>query len=131
MGGWEGTSTAVDAASHGTHDTDVNSPHPPRMPFQLLERRTVSRKTQNDGRLEISPAAAARLGRLPEGLRVELTGRTSPATLDRMACTCRAEGKAHEHYFIQSELLRELATGAEVDLSVDTQFSLIAVRPTQ
>jgi hypothetical protein len=101
------------------------------MAFQPLERRTVSRKTPKDGRLEISPGAAARLGRLPEALRVELTGRTSPATLDRMACTCAGAGNAHEHYFIQSELLRELATGAEVDLSVDTQFSLIAVRPTQ
>ena len=101
------------------------------MSFRHLERRTVSRKTQRDGKLEITRAAAARLGQLDNGLQVEMSGRTAPATLDRMTCKCDKSEQPHEHYFVQSDLLRELVAGSEVDLSLDAACSLISVREAE
>ena len=94
----------------------------------FLERRTVSRKTPRDGRLEITKSAATRLARSTPPLRIEIAGRSAPATVDAMTCTCRGADTPHEHYFVTSELLKELAVGSEVDLSVEASGDLITVR---
>jgi hypothetical protein len=94
----------------------------------FLERRTVSRKTPRDGRLEITGAAAARLAHGGATLRIEVAGRSAPATVDTMTCTCRGGEHPHEHYFVQSQLLKELTVGSEVDLTVNASGDVITVR---
>lgn len=94
----------------------------------LHERRTVSRKTPRDGKLEITRSLASRLDGVRSALRVEVAGRTAPATLDAMTCTCGGHDAPHEHHFVQSELLKELTVGSEVDLSVDASGGVITVR---
>jgi hypothetical protein len=94
----------------------------------LLERRTVSRKTPRDGKLEITEGAARAL--FPLGtLRVVWQGQQAPATVATMACTCRGVDNPHEHYFVQSELLKALEVGAEVDLSLNADDEMLAVTP--
>src|SRR4051812_19743808 len=85
----------------------------------LLERRTISRKTAGDGRLEITKVAASKLGAPGDELPVDADGRRPDATLGTMDCTCRGADKPHVHYFIQSDVLKGLAAGAEVDLDFD------------
>ena len=82
----------------------------------LLERRTVSRKTPGDGRLEISPGAAERLRSVGGALQVEVAGTSAPAVVETMACTCRKVGQAHEHHFVVSELLKSLREASEVEV---------------
>ena len=84
----------------------------------LLERRTVSRKTPGDGRLEITKQAAARLQDLGE-LRLDVDGERATATLGTMTCTCRGAEKPHEHYFLESAALKRLTPGAEVGLEIE------------
>src|SRR5688500_1046889 len=82
----------------------------------LLERRTVSRKTPGDGKLEISRGAAEELrGRAP-ALEVELHGARAPGHVETTTCTCAKVGAPHEHYFLTSELLRSLPASADVEL---------------
>jgi hypothetical protein len=82
----------------------------------LLERRTVSRKTPGDGRLEITHAVAEELrGRAP-ALEVELHGARAPGHVETMACTCAKSGAPHEHHFLTSELLKSLHPAADVEL---------------
>ena len=93
----------------------------------LLERRTVSRKTPRDGKLEITKRAAAALLPLQGVLRVSWQGADAPATIDTMRCTCRGNENPHEHYFVQSEVLKTLEVGAEVDLRLDAGDELLTV----
>jgi hypothetical protein len=85
----------------------------------LLERRTVSRKTPGDGRLEITKRAAIRLRDLGHAFEVELGGERTPATLESMTCTCRDDATPHAHYFLQSSTFTQLSPGTEVDLELD------------
>jgi hypothetical protein len=86
----------------------------------FLEQRTVSRKTQHDGRLEISPAVAAQLAAFGDSLRVSSGGRSAEARTQSMACTCaKGEGSGHLHHFIEADLLRELEPGSDVSLALD------------
>ena len=95
---------------------------------ELLERRTVSRKTPRDGKLEITKRAAGVL--LPLGaLRVTWQGEQAPAAVATMACTCRGSDKPHEHYFVQSELLKALEVGADVDLSLNAGDEMLTLTP--
>jgi hypothetical protein len=97
----------------------------------VLARSTVSRKTPRDGRLEITKDVAARLAIRSDGLRVVLTGRTAPAHLDSMTCTCRGGDQPHEHHFVQSDLFKELPVGVDVDLSVNPDDNVITVRDVE
>jgi hypothetical protein len=93
----------------------------------LLERRTVSRKTPGDGRLEITKRAAARLGDLGRSLEVDIGGERKGATLETMTCTCRGEEKPHQHYFLESAALKRLTPGAEVGLELDSTAGVVRV----
>lgn len=81
-----------------------------------IDRRTVSRKTPRDGKLEISEAAAARLAAIGPAVAVEWNGATEPAELSTFSCTCGNAGGPHDHHFLQSAILASLPVGAEVDL---------------
>jgi hypothetical protein len=86
----------------------------------LLETLVVSRKTPRDGKLDISVAAAARLGRLRPDLRVLALGREGAASTETFTCTCgKRGGGSHIHHFLASELFKGLAEGAEVTLELD------------
>src|SRR5688572_30992075 len=76
---------------------------------EVLERRTVSRKTARDGKHEITPETAARLRALSLPLDVIVDGVVDRATVVPMACTCRPE--PHEHWFIEATALRALEAG--------------------
>jgi hypothetical protein len=91
----------------------------------LLERRTVSRKTPGDGRLEITKRAAARLRDLGQALELDVGGERTSATLGTMTCTCRGAENPHEHYFLESPALRQLTPGSEVDLELDPDLGLL------
>jgi hypothetical protein len=93
----------------------------------LLERRTVSRKTPGDGRLEITKRAAGRLDRLGGPIELDVLGERGPATLGTMPCTCRGGDTPHVHYFLESAALKQLAPGSEVDLDVDAERKVVRV----
>jgi hypothetical protein len=88
-----------------------------------LETRTVSRKTPGDGRLEISDATAARLREwLPAAeFALHVNGAAGRGRLEVMPCGCDKAATAgrHEHVFVEGELLRTLAPGCRVGVSVD------------
>ena len=86
---------------------------------RYLERRTVSRKTPGDGKLEITKVAAAGLEPLGHEFRVVVRDRAGDAHLGTMPCTCRGDDNPHVHYFVESDLFRTLTPGATVDLVVD------------
>lgn len=85
----------------------------------LIERRTVSRKTPGDGKLEITKVAASALESLGDHFAVLVDTREGDARLGSMPCTCRGGDTPHVHYFVESALLRTLAAGTEVDLTLD------------
>jgi hypothetical protein len=95
-----------------------------------LDRRTVSRKTPRDGRLEISPGAAARLGEIGSVLRAEWSGATGPANLVSMSCTCGGAEAKHDHYFLESAVLRTLPVGQEVDLALESSTVRVVMTPS-
>ena len=65
---------------------------------------------------------------LPLGaLRVSWQGEQALATVATMACTCRGSDNPHEHYFVQSELLKALEVGAEVELSLNAVEEMLTV----
>lgn len=84
-----------------------------------IERRTVSRKTPGDGKLEITKVAAGRLGPLGTEFALAVDDKRGRGSLGSMPCTCRGGDKPHVHYFVESDLLRSLAAGSEVDLFLD------------
>ena len=83
---------------------------------EVLEVRTVSRKTARDGKHEISVATASRLGALPTPLRLVVDGVADRGSVAAMPCTCRPE--AHEHWFIEAPALRALEAGREATTSL-------------
>jgi hypothetical protein len=91
------------------------------------ERRTVSRKTPADGKLEVSPEAARRL---PAAARFPLTldGEAGEGSLVSFPCTCRAE--PHLHYFIEGEMLRALSPEREVIVRIAAGGRAVAVERT-
>jgi hypothetical protein len=93
----------------------------------LLERRTVSRKTPNDGRLEITKPSAAKCEALGASFHVELDDVRDRARLGTMQCTCRGADHPHVHYFIESGAFRRLVPGAAVDLELDVARRTIFV----
>jgi hypothetical protein len=84
-----------------------------------IERRTVSRKTPGDGKLEITKVAAHRLESLGARFPMVVDDRAGDARLASMPCTCRGDDVPHVHYFIESDLLRALPVGSAVDLLLD------------
>ena len=84
-----------------------------------IERRTVSRKTAGDGKLEITKVAAGRLESLGNRFALVVNRQEGEGTLGTMPCTCRGGDEPHVHYFVESDLLRSLAAGSVVDLSVN------------
>ena len=96
-----------------------------------LERRTVSRKTANDGRLEITKRAAEKFSALTGSFDVDVSGARSRASLGTMECTCRGADNPHVHYFIQSPALQALAAGDEVDLDLDVETGVVRVDPAK
>ena len=95
-----------------------------------IDRRTVSRKTPRDGKLEISPAAATRLRELPGQLRVEWGGEAAPATIVSMSCNCGGSEQQHEHYFLESEIFRTLPVGEDVDVALESGVVHVAMTPS-
>jgi len=95
----------------------------------LLERRTVSRKTPNDGKLEISRATADAVSPLGPRLTVEWRGTDAPAAVVTMACTCAKGAGQHQHLFLESDLFRTLEAGSEVDLSLEQGTDRLSVTP--
>jgi hypothetical protein len=93
---------------------------------EVLEQRTVSRKTARDGKHEISAETAARLRTLSLPLHVSVDGVTDTATIVPMPCTCRPE--AHEHWFIEASALRSLEAGREVTTSLAADGRTIDIR---
>jgi hypothetical protein len=86
---------------------------------RAIERRTVSRKTPADGKLEITKMAAGRLGSLGARFPLVVDDRSGNGALATMPCTCRGHDKPHVHYFVESDLLRSLPAGSQVDLFLD------------
>lgn len=98
----------------------------------LLERRTVSRKTPGDGRLEISRATADVIAPRGERLTTECQGRLAAATLVEMACSCaKGAGGQHQHVFLQSDVFRTLEAGADVELRLDEVTGRVSVTPAR
>jgi hypothetical protein len=95
----------------------------------LLERRTVSRKTAGDGRLEITKPTAERLEAMAAPFSIELDGLHIPTRIGTMACTCRGAENPHVHYFLEAERLKSLAPGGEVELELDEGAQCVHIRP--
>ena len=86
---------------------------------RYIERRTVSRKTPGDGKLEITKVAAVGLEPLGHEFRVVVGERAGDARVGTMPCTCRGGDNPHVHYFVESDLFRTLTAGATIDLVAD------------
>jgi hypothetical protein len=86
----------------------------------FIEQRTISRKTADDAMLEISAEAALRLARLGTYFTVATGKLEGSARLRSRSCTCeKGAGSAHEHQFLEAELLRLLEPGTEVRIALD------------
>ena len=92
-----------------------------------LETTTVGRKTPGDGKLEIRRDTAERLRALGTPVTFRLVRRGAAArlasgTVTAMPCTCAkgAAAGAHEHHFLESPVLRELAVGTTVAVTLGT-----------
>jgi len=93
----------------------------------LLEQRTVSRKTPNDGRLEITEPSAAKCEALGASFHVELNDSRHTARLRTMNCTCRGVDQPHVHHFIESPAFKALVPGDKVDVELDAARKTIRV----
>ena len=89
--------------------------------MESLERRTVSRKTPGDGRLEISRTAADRLREGGAVLEVDYDGRRAAGRIESMECTCQKGTGAHEHHFVASDILKGLRASTEVEILIAEQ----------
>jgi hypothetical protein len=94
-----------------------------------LERRTVSRKTPGDGRLELTRETARKIERLGPAVAMDLAGELLTGELGTLDCTCRGADKPHVHYFIQAEELRRLVPGSQVEISLDAAGERLCLRP--
>lgn len=97
----------------------------------LLEQRPVSRKTPLDGKLEISPDAAARLAALGDEFPLASGGQEGRGRLHSMTCSCAkaAATGSHLHYFVESPLLTGLVPGSEVRVELDEERAALRVEP--
>ena len=95
----------------------------------FLERRTVSRKTAGDGRLEITKAAALRVERLGNAFGIDVGGERVTGTLGTFACTCRGPDNPHVHYFLEAERFKVLEPGSVLELQLDEAAKRLIVRP--
>jgi hypothetical protein len=95
----------------------------------FLERRTVSRKTPGDGRLEITKKSADRVARLGDSFVIDVDGDTVRGTIGTLACTCRGEENPHVHYFLASERLKQLSPGSDLDLAIDETARRVILSP--
>ncbi len=96
----------------------------------LLERRTVSRKTAGDGKLEIAKPTAARLEALGTAITIEIAGDVTAATLGSMACTCRGADKPHVHHFLEAERLKQLPANSAVEIDLDVTTHRVRIQPS-
>ena len=94
----------------------------------FLERRTVSRKTPGDGRLEITKSVAQRLEHLGPTVVLDVNGETVRGAVGTFACTCRGESNPHLHYFLESEHLKRLQPGNDVDIELDESSNRVILR---
>jgi hypothetical protein len=87
----------------------------------LIEERTVSRKTPVDGMLEISANAAEQVATLGATFLLSTAGGEGRARLHAMSCTCAkaASSGQHQHYFVESDILRALEPGTDVRVELD------------
>ena len=97
--------------------------------IMFRERRTVSRKTPGDGRLEITKEAAHRVMRIGDTFDVDLSGERVVASLGTFACSCRGPETPHLHYFLESQRFKALSPGSVVDLEVEPRTARISIRP--
>jgi hypothetical protein len=96
----------------------------------ILELRPVSRKTPLDGKLEISPAAAARLATLGAEFPLASAGLEGSGRLEALTCTCvKGAGERHVHHFVESPLLKALAPGTEVRVELDEERPALRIEP--
>jgi hypothetical protein len=95
----------------------------------LLEVRSVGRKTPKDGKLEVTVETARRLRLLGTTLPLVVGAQTSVALVESMPCGCARGGAGHEHYFVSSELLRQLPEGETVCLEITAGGVLEIARP--
>ncbi len=95
-----------------------------------LDRRTVSRKTPRDGKLEISAAAATRVTQVGGDLHAEWDGVRAPAAVVTMTCTCGGDARPHEHFFLECASFRTLPVGEDVSLALDADTVSVAVTPS-
>jgi hypothetical protein len=93
---------------------------------ELLEHRTVSRKTARDGKHEITAKTADRLRVLSSPFEVIVDGVVDRGTLVSMPCTCRPT--PHEHWFIEAHALRSLEAGREATTSVTADGRAVEIR---
>jgi hypothetical protein len=94
----------------------------------FLERRTVSRKTPGDGRVEITKEAAIRIEGLGRSFDIDVAGERVAGTLGTFACTCRGPEKPHVHYFLEAERFKTLRPGSALDLELDDTPARVIVR---
>ncbi len=94
-----------------------------------LERRTVSRKTPGDGRLEITKQAALRIQHLGSPFAIDLSGESAQCTIETFECTCRGPDNRHVHYFLESETLKRLTPETNLDLELDESAGRVVLRP--
>src|SRR5262245_16911115 len=97
--------------------------------IMFRERRTISRKTPGDGRLEITKEAAQRVMRIGDTFDVDLSGERVVASLGTFPCTCRGADNPHLHYFLESQRFKALSPGSVIDLEVEPRTARIAIRP--
>ena len=95
-----------------------------------LDRRTVSRKTPRDGKLEISADASSHLAPLGPHLSAGWHGAEAPAALVRMSCTCGSGNATHEHHFLESVLFRTLPVGETVDVTLESGVVRVVLTPS-
>lgn len=97
----------------------------------LLEVRAVGRKTPLDGKLEIAPATAQRLQREGPAIPLVIGDRSGVATVVGLTCSkcARASEGAHEHWFVESVLFRELPPGEACSLELTNDGTLHLSRP--
>jgi hypothetical protein len=94
----------------------------------LLDRRTVSRKTSLDGKLEIAATAAAHLEPFGPDLTIHTGAGDDTARLSSMTCTCaKGGGSGHVHHFLESPILKRLREGEGVVVRWDGETSIVSV----
>ena len=96
----------------------------------ILERRTVSRKTPLDGKLEVSSESAARIGPLGPDIPLTTGGHTGSARLHTLACTCgKGSAGSHVHHFLESPLFRTLRPESEIRVTLNVDRGLLVIEP--